>query len=505
MLSTDVTVIGSGFAGSLMSLLLTRLGRTCIVVDRQSHPRFAIGESSTPLADMALRDIARKYDLPRLAPLTRYGTWMEAYPQVMRGLKRGFSYFGHVTQQPFVPQQNHANELLVAASIDDASSDTHWLRSDVDAFFATEAAAAGVSFFENTLLHRIERTGGGWELSGSRGSQGRDGEVDIKARFVIDASGEGKVLARTLGITDERHLLKTNSRPLFAHFKNVKPWQEILVERAAAVQDHPFDCDRAALHQVLRGAWMWQLRFDSEVVSAGFAIDNGKHPLDERVTPQLEWEQWMEQYPTIREQFSQAEIVNPPQGLARGPRMQRLMARGAGVDWVMLPHTAGFIDPLHSSGIAHSLFGIERLAVIFEAHWGKNSLAGELQNYDRIVRTEIKLIDLLVAGCYAGTVDFRLFSAMCMFYFAGTIACERARCDSDYDPSRYFLNANDIAFHEAAASGYSRLQELLTSDLTDHGINAFADYVRDTIAPWNTANLMNPAARNMYRHTAARK
>ena len=505
MPSCDVAIIGSGFAGSLMALLLTRLGRTCVIVDRQSHPRFAIGESSTPLADMVLRDIAKKYDLPRLAPLTKYGTWINSYPQVMRGIKRGFSYFGHEPHQPFVPRQIHSNELLVAASIDDASSDTHWLRSDVDAFFAAEAAAAGVSLFENTSLHRIEHTSGGWELSGSRGSQGRDGEVDIKARFVIDASGEGKVLARTLGIEDERHLLKTNSRPLYAHFKNLKLWREILVERAATVQDHPFDCDRAALHQVLRGAWMWQLRFDSEVVSAGLAIDNGKHPLDDRVTPQLEWEQWMEQYPTIREQFSQAEIVNPPRGLTRGPRMQRLMAQGAGSDWVMLPHTAGFIDPLHSSGIAHSLFGIERLAAIFEAHWEKNSLAGELQNYARIVRTEIELIDLLVAGCYAGTVDFRLFSAMCMFYFAGTIACERARCDSEFDLSRYFLNANDAAFRGAAAAGYSRLQELLTTDLTDHGINAFADYVRDTIAPWNTANLMNPAACNMYHHTAARK
>ena len=38
---SDVAIIGSGFAGSLMSLVLTRLGRSCVVIDRQSHPRFA--------------------------------------------------------------------------------------------------------------------------------------------------------------------------------------------------------------------------------------------------------------------------------------------------------------------------------------------------------------------------------------------------------------------------------------------------------------------------------
>lgn len=502
---SDIAIIGSGFAGSLMSLLLTRLGRTCVVVDRQSHPRFAIGESSTPLADMALRDIAKKYDLPRFAPLSKYGTWMAAYPHVMRGLKRGFSYFDHEPHRPFVPRADHANELLVAASTDDATSDTHWLRSEVDSFFAAEAVAAGVPLFENTTLNRIERSGDGWELSGHRGPAEAGDEVNIKARFLIDASGEGKVLARTLGIADEKHLLKTNSRPLYAHFQDLTLWREMLVERSAAVQDHPFDCDRAALHQVFRGAWMWQLRFDSEVVSAGFAIDNGKFPLDESVSIQQEWDRWMEQYPTLREQFSRAKIVNPPRGLTRGPRMQRLMAQGAGSDWVMLPHTAGFIDPLHSSGIAHTLFGIERLAAIFEEHWGKETLVAELQEYARIVRTETQLIDLLVAGCYAGTVDFRLFTAMCMFYFAGTIACERARCDSPFHPDRYFLNANDPAFRHAAAAGYERLQELLAAGPTNREIDSFIDFTRDLIAPWNTANLMNPAAHNMYRHTAAGK
>ena len=502
---SDVAIIGSGFAGSLMSLLLTRLGRSCVVVDRQSHPRFAIGESSTPLADMALRDIAKKYNLPRFAPLSKYGTWMAAYPHVMRGLKRGFSYFDHEPYQPFVPRPDHANELLVAANTDDATSDTHWLRSEVDSFFAAEAVAAGVPLFENTTLTRIEHADDGWKLSGHRGPAEAGNEMNIKARFLIDASGEGKVLARTLGIADDKHLLKTNSRPLYAHFQDLMPWREMLVERAAAVQDHPFDCDRAALHQVFRGAWMWQLRFDSEVVSAGFAIDNGKFPFDESIPIQQEWDRWMEQYPTLREQFSRAKIVNPPRGLTRGPRMQRLMAQGAGMDWVMLPHTAGFIDPLHSSGIAHSLFGIERLAAIFEEHWGKETLAAELQAYAHIVRTETELIDLLVAGCYAGTVDFRLFTAMCMFYFAGTIACERARCDSPFHPDRYFLNANDPAFRQAAATGYNRLQELLASGPTSRDIDAFTAFTRDLIAPWNTANLMNPTVHNMYRHTSARK
>ena len=54
-------------------------------------------------------------------------------------------------------------------------------------------------------------------------------------------------------------------------------------------------------------------------------------------------------------------------------------------------------------------------------------------------------------------------------------------------------------------NGYRRLQELLASDPSDQDIDAFTDFVRETIALWNTANLMNPAACNMYRHTVAKK
>jgi FADH2 O2-dependent halogenase len=50
-LDTDVAVVGSGFAGSLVALALTRRGRRVVLVERLRHPRFAIGESSTPLAN----------------------------------------------------------------------------------------------------------------------------------------------------------------------------------------------------------------------------------------------------------------------------------------------------------------------------------------------------------------------------------------------------------------------------------------------------------------------
>ncbi len=67
----DVAVLGAGFAGSIMAQVLQRIGRTVVLLERGVHPRFAIGESSTPLANLALEEISRTYDLPQLLPVRR--------------------------------------------------------------------------------------------------------------------------------------------------------------------------------------------------------------------------------------------------------------------------------------------------------------------------------------------------------------------------------------------------------------------------------------------------
>ena len=94
-IDADIAVIGAGFSGSLIAMLLQRMGLRPVLVDRGSHPRFAVGESSTPVANLILEGLAHRYDLPRIAPLANYASWKRTYPEIVCGLKRGFSYFHH--------------------------------------------------------------------------------------------------------------------------------------------------------------------------------------------------------------------------------------------------------------------------------------------------------------------------------------------------------------------------------------------------------------------------
>jgi FADH2 O2-dependent halogenase len=165
-----------------------------------------------------------------------------------------------------------------------------------------------------------------------------------------------------------------------------------------------------------------------------------------------------------------------------------------------LPHAAGFVDPLHSAGIALTLGGVERLMRAFERHWGRPSFGPALEAYERAVFAELALIDGLVAACYASMPDFRCFTASTMLYFAATIAYEQARA-SGRAGERYVLCADDRRLHAVTAEARARLAGIDAGD--EAGVAAYERFVENAIAPYNTAGLFRPPVPNMYHHTAA--
>ena len=48
----DLAILGSGFGGSQLAMVATRIGLSVVLVERGKHPRFAIGESTSPLTNL---------------------------------------------------------------------------------------------------------------------------------------------------------------------------------------------------------------------------------------------------------------------------------------------------------------------------------------------------------------------------------------------------------------------------------------------------------------------
>jgi FADH2 O2-dependent halogenase len=485
----DLLILGGGFAGALMALTAQRLGLRPFLVEKGRHPRFAIGESSTPIANLVLEGLARTYDLPRLLPLTKYGRWQAAYPHLACGLKRGFTFTRHEPGRPFEPRPDHANELLVAASPRDEVGDTHWFREHFDHFLVEEVRAAGVPYHDQTEVVSLEH-GGGWRLRGRR--LGRD--LHVAAAFLIDATGPAGVVPRALGIETSPAEVRSNSWSVFSHFEGVGWWRDVLLDQGGQVADHPYPCDHAALHHVLDEGWVWVLRFNNGVTSAGVLFDGERRPPDGRADPEAEWAALLRRYPSLGRQFAGARPVQP---WVRTGRVQRRARRTAGDDWALLAHAAYFLDALFSSGNAHSLLTIERLARAFARHWGRPSLKDELAAYDAALRREVDFLDRLVHGCYRAFHRFDLLGAFTMYYFAGAIHSEERRRDGRAGERDEFLFSHHVPFRAALERGYGRLLELTG----DAGAGRVAEYERQVaqdIAPYNTAGLCNPAKRGMY-------
>jgi FADH2 O2-dependent halogenase len=493
-LDADIAVLGSGFGGSLMALVLSRMGHRVVVLDKATHPRFAIGESSTPTANMILSDLADQYDLPALHPLAKYGPWKDAYSDIGVGRKRGFSYFHHVPGEPFMPDPSHGNELLVAASNDPFLSDTHWLRADVDAFLAHEVEAAGVPLLDGTDVTAVRRTAERWHIDARKGRA----PLQCTADFVIDATGRAGVLLEAIGVEQSTGALHTRSRAVFTHLRGVPSWQKWLKQHDARVDDYPYPSDEAALHHVLDGGWLWELRFDDGRLSVGLVLDADCYPLDPSVAPEDEWQQHVQRYPTLAKRFAGAELVDPPGGFVQTMRLQRRAAQAAGPGWAALPFTAGFIDPLHSTGIAHTLAGVERLAHLVERE-GVHLSSDALGAYSDTVRRELNFVDALIAACYAALPSFEAWTASTMLYFAAVITYERTRAAANTTAPfvHDFLCADDETLQQIAQQAV----QCLGNDAAP--ASDYAQFIEEAVQPYNRVGLFDPPVANMYPHTAA--
>lgn len=484
MQDRDVVIVGSGFGGSLLAMVLHRLGLRVTLIERGKHPRFAIGESTTPLMNLLIEQLAKKYDLPRLLPLTTYGAWQEAYPDVVCGKKRGFTYYHHKQDEPFVRDAERQNELLVAASPHDFVADTHWLRASVDHFLVQEAVFIGVDYQEETSLMEADRTSDGVVLRGER----HGNPYTVKARFLVDATGPRGFLSRLWSLPEQGFANYPNTQALFSHFTGVALCEEL--PGFFSTEKPPYPVDAAALHHVFEGGWMWVLRFDNGVTSAGFSVTDALANELGVSEGEPAWGRFLARFPSIAAHFVNAK---PIERFFTIPTVAYRVGVMAGENWCLLPSAAAFVDPLFSSGMPLTLLGIERLGRIFAEHWNLPTFGEELERYAETSLTEADATAHLVSAAYAAFANFPLFANLSMFYFASASYGEMARRVENPHLITRFLGVDRADYAPALERACTRLQQ---GEVTD--VSAFAAEVARAISLLNIAGLACPSKRNWY-------
>jgi FADH2 O2-dependent halogenase len=486
LVKVDVVVVGSGFAGSILARILARAGWRVLLVDREHHPRFAIGESTTPLANLALERLSHNYDLLELFGLSNHGRWLRSTPGVERGLKRGFSFYRHLPEEGWSRGLDNANRLLVAASPNNEMADTHWLRSDVDEYLARLAVEDGVELLEGAEVTGARVTSEQVTLQVRTSAE----ILEVRSAMVVDATGAAGAIARRLGVAWGAPL-QTTSSLLFGHFRGVAQLSEVGDE---TLVDAPYPEDWAAVHHLVEEGWMYLLRFDSGLVSAGILLDPSPTSWESR--PRALWRELLDRYPTLQRLFAGSVEERP---LEFSGRVQHRLATCSGPRWVASPHTYGFVDPLFSTGIAWSLRGVERLAAVLtdlDPEAPSVISGAAFRRYEKLLARELEQIDRLIATAYRARSRFDVFALHSLLYFA-LVSFDEAteRLKEPPEPWwRGFLGAGQPDRERLLIEAGRRVDRALGQT----GSEEYGDWIRAAIEPLDVTGLASRARPNLY-------
>jgi FADH2 O2-dependent halogenase len=478
----DIAVVGSGFAGSLVALALKQRGRRVVLVEGGRHPRFAIGESSTPLANLLLEELADRYDLPRIRAFSKWGTWQRAHPDVACGLKRGFTFFFHELDQPFADTEAHDRELMVAASPFDEISDTHWYRPDFDHALVREAQAAGVNYLDETSLIDVDDAGSHVVLTGDR----HGSPIRISSSFVVDGSGPRGFMHHVLGLNAAPLRWLPHTHGLYSHFEGVDRWDSL-----APSEGTPYRPDDAALHHVFPGGWIWMLRFNNGITSAGAALTHQLASTLNLTNPEAAWQKLLARLPSVGNQFRHARAVMP---FVHAPRLAFRSPQVHGRRWAMLPSAAGVIDPLLSTGFPLTLLGILRLLDVLETTSEGAERDAALTEYGRITNAELDVTEQLVAALYATMNDAAIFKRLSLLYFAAASYSEAIRRLGRPERAPGFL----LHAHPQFGDEVRTCAALASSRLSDGTREALMERIDHAIEPFDTAGLLDESRKSWF-------
>lgn len=397
----DVFILGSGLAGSVMASILAKQGANVVLVDAAQHPRFAIGESQTPQLAEWLHILAERYEVPEIAKLADVGTTTrEIGPMV--GTKVHFGFVKHNPGKE--PDPRETTQFAIPKLL---AQNSHLFRQDSDAWMFYVAARYGVTTRQLWFATDLDFDDDGVTITG------RNGEV-FRAKYLIDASGFRSPLAEKFDLREKPARFKHHSRSMFTHYVGVKPFDD--------VSQHPQDLrppipwHKGTLHHLIDRGWFWIIPFDNyeksmnPLCSVGLTIDERTYPKPTDMTPEEEFNHFLDRYPAVKRQFEGAHRVRE---WVSTDRLQYSSSRTIGHRWCLMSHAAGFIDPLFSRGLSNTMEVVDALASRILAALKDGDFSEERFQYvERVETGLLNFNDDLVNSAFISFSHFRLWNAV---------------------------------------------------------------------------------------------
>lgn len=322
VVACDVAVIGGGPAGSTVATLLARQGHAVLVLEKEHHPRFHIGESLLPM-NLPVFERLGVLDKVHALGVHKAGADFEADNE------RGYNTYAFsevVGQSP-----PHAFQV--------------W-RQDFDRMLFEHAREAGADMREGQEVLKVDQVGPRESWLDVRGDDGRD--YQVQARYVIDASGRDAFFAGSKKL--KRKNPQHQSAAIFGHFRG-------------AERREGEDAGNISIYNFAHG-WMWMIPLPDGVMSVG-AVCRPEY-LKQRKGRTVEFLlETVQQVPTMWQRLQQAELIDEKIRVTGNYSYDATRMGGPG--WVLVGDAFAFLDPVFSSGVYLAMSGAERVAELVDA------------------------------------------------------------------------------------------------------------------------------------------
>jgi flavin-dependent dehydrogenase len=318
---SDVLVIGAGPAGSVAAALLAQRGYQVTVLERQQFPRFSIGESLLAYSTQLLQEAG-------LLDAVLAGGFQ---------FKNGAS-FVHAEQYA---EFNFADKLTAGCAFT-----FQVVRSEFDHLLAREAARLGATVRYGVEITAVDVSGATPVVT----ARTETGEVEVhRPRFVLDASGFGRTLARLLDLEKPSAFPVRAAR--FCHIKD-------------GIVAGAFDRQkiRVGVSPGHRDVWSWLIPFSDGRSSLG-VVATREHFARYTGTPEDQYWAMIGDEPKLRSLLASAHTVRPV-GEIVGYAANVRTLHGPG--FALLGNAAEFLDPVFSSGVTIALHSAKLAAALVD-------------------------------------------------------------------------------------------------------------------------------------------
>jgi flavin-dependent dehydrogenase len=360
--STDVLVIGAGPAGTVAASIVNKAGFKVRIVEKMKFPRFVIGESLLPRCMEALEEAG----------------FLDALKEKKFQEKGGAKFVknGKICDYRFAEQFTKGWEWTWQVP-----------RADFDKTLADTVEKMGVPIDYETTVTAIEFQGAD-SITTVIDKNGTPSQ--IKARFIIDGSGYGRVIPRLFKMDKPSNL--PPRKALFTH----------TVDLHREMSDEP---NRITIVVHKPAVWIWIIPFSTGVTSLGFVGDpsffaaypgNAEEQLRSMISDE----------PYLKERFKNIEFLFEPRVLES---WSSTTDRFFGEGFVLTGNVTEFLDPVFSSGVTLATVSSQIAGKLVVEKLNGREIDWE-NEYMKIMMQGVDTFRSYVMAWYEGTLDTIFFA-----------------------------------------------------------------------------------------------